>query len=511
MGAPLKIPSSLDRRAAIVGLGLIATLLLAGAVLLNYFYYLRPLQRSRAAQAWTPAPCRIIQCQITTLVSHGSHGHTSTTYNLTLAYAYLLGDRTYQSGDYDFTLGSTSDYNWWAGGASRFKPGTLATCYVNPQNPAQAVLVRDFDHNPVMLMLPLGLAAAGLAIASVPAYRTLRRIKFGESVLEMRDAPAVLGGPLTANIALSRSLQPAEGFALKLSNVQHIVTGTGKGRHVEESILWQDEKRADANLNDTVSVAFTVPRDAEATDTADADNRTFWRLHATAKLPGVDYAAEFEVPVVAAPRPTAAPAASNPPSEAAALAAARRAAGWPDPARPLVFAGSDDDAHYQQPAHSRIRVRDTDAGKEFYFPAFRNRGAAVTLGLFTLFWSGVVWLLIDQHAPLLFPVVFGFFDVILVLWTLHEWFATTRVVAGRGGLTLTKHLLGLGRTRALAAADLSQINIVHGETYNNIVLYNIQIVRQNGSLVTAGDEIPDAHEAHWLALEMARCAGVGRG
>lgn len=510
MGAPLKIPSSLDRRAAIVGLGLIATLLLAGGVVLNYFFYLRPLQQSRAAQAWTQVPCRILQCQITTHVSHGSHGSTSTTYSLTLAYAYLVGDRTYQSNDYDFTVGSTSDYNWWAAGMSRFKPGTLSVCYVNPQDPRQAVLVRDFDHNPVMLIFPLALGVAGAAVAAVPAYRTLRRLKFGESVLEMKDAPAALGGPLTANIVLSHALQPAAGFALKLSNIHHLVTGTGKGRHVEEEILWQEEKQVDASLGHVIPVAFTLPRDAEATDTTDKDNRTFWRLHATAKLPGVDYAAEFEVPVVAAPRSAPAPIPPRPPSESSSLAQARLAMGMPDPARPVPFVGSDDEAHFQQPAHSRIRVRDTDAGKEFYFPAFRNRGAAVFLAFFTLFWSGVVWFLIDHHAPLLFPVVFGFFAVILVLWTLHEWLATTRVVAGRDGLTLAKHLGGVGRTRTLAASDIREINIVHGETYNNIVLYNIQIIRQNGGLVTAGDEIPDAHEAHWLALEMARCAGVGR-
>jgi hypothetical protein len=190
--------------------------------------------------------------------------------------------------------------------------------------------------------------------------------------------------------------------------------------------------------------------------------------------------------------------------------AARAGMGMPRVMYKQTGGTADEDAHYQQPAHSRIRVKDALAGKEFYFPAFRNRACAVFLTFFTLFWSGIVWVLVYYHAPLLFTIVFGGFDVPMVLWTLHEWLATTRVVAERGSITLTKHFCGMGRTRTLAAADIREINIVHGETYNNVVLYNIQIELNNGSKVTAGDEVPDAHEAHWLALEMARCAGVGR-
>ena len=483
MGASLKIPSSLDRRAALMGLGIVAALLLGAALAFTYFMYLRPLLQSRAAQAWAQVPCRILQ---NNLVTHqGSKGGVS--YDLDVNYTYTFAGRQYASSAYDFTVGSTNNYNWWAAGASRFPAGRPALCYVDPQNPATAVLVGDFDRNPVIWVFTAMFGVPGFIMAGVVAHHALRRLKFGESVLELANAPVALGGQLTGNIALSRPVQPAEGFALRLACIHRVVTGSGRSRRVLESALWQEDKQVEPNLNDSIPVLFNLPVDGTATDGLNINDRTFWRLRANAKMPGVDYAAEFEVPVVPAPRG----AAPSP-----------YALGQP-------FSATEDFTHYQQPAHSRIRVQDTTGGREFYFPAFRNRGAAVFLLFFAIMWTAITVFLINSSAPKLFSLVFVAFDVPMVFWMLHEWFATTRVVAERGKITLIKHFCGVRRTRELAASDISQINIVHGETYNNVVLFNIQIILNNGGKVTAGDEIPDAHEAHWLALEMARCAGVG--
>jgi len=494
MGASLKIPSSLDRRAAIAGMGFCAALLLGGASALFYFFQLHPWLQSRAAQAWAQVPCRIIQCQLNTHTSSGkSH---SQSYDLSLDYRYTVGGATQEATTYDFTMGATSDYDWWASAAQYYQPGMAAVCYVNPQNPASAVLVRDFDRNTVAWVFVFVLGAPGLGLVAWTIYRAMRRLKFGESVLELASAPAALGGPLSGRIALGRPAQPPEGFALTLKCIHRVVIGSGKSRQVTEEILWQEDKQVPDMLGDSVPVAFALPASGTATDSADKNDCVCWRLHAAAKMPGVDYAAEFEVPVVGSSRLASTPGMPYPGMGAMAMRAAP------------IQVPEENDAQYHQPAGSRIRVADAAGGKEFYFPAFRNRGCAVYLALFTLLWTGIVWVIFHYHGPRLFAVVFGGFDVVLVLWVLHEWFATTRVVARRGSLTLTKHLFGVGRTRELAGSDILEINIVHGETYNQRVLYNIQVVFQNGRKVTAGDEVPDMREAHWLALEMARCVGL---
>jgi len=498
MGASLKIPSSLDRRAALVTMGSLGAVFLSAACILIYSFALHPWLQSRAARSWPQVPCVIQQCQ---LVTHQS-GKNSQSYDLAVAYEYTVGGQSYQANRYDYTEGATANYGWWQAGASTFRAEEPAVCHVNPQNPAVAVLLPDYDLSGGLWIVAGLLGAIGAAFAGLVAYRAARRIKFGESVLELANAPAALGGPLTGNIALSRTVQPADGFTLRLACIHLVVTGTGKSTQTRENILWQGETRVKANFGDAIPVSFALPQDASATFSDGPRNRIFWRLDAKAKMPGVDYAAQFEVPVVAGARTAARPDAAT------GMEAMRAALGMLS-SSPIGWIESADDTHFQQPAHSRIRVRDTAAGREFYFPAFRNRGAAIFLLFFASFWTLIVGYLFHSDAPRLFPLAFGLFDVPLVWWTLHEFFATTRVVAGSGRLALTKHFLGLGRTRELAASDIREITIVLGETFNNLVLYNIRIVLQNGSKVTAGDEVPDAHEAHWLALEMARCAGVG--
>jgi hypothetical protein len=44
-------------------------------------------------------------------------------------------------------------------------------------------------------------------------------------------------------------------------------------------------------------VEFQIPSDCEPSDERNPNDRTLWRLTASAKVPGIDYSATFEVPV----------------------------------------------------------------------------------------------------------------------------------------------------------------------------------------------------------------------
>ena len=76
-----------------------------------------------------------------------------------------------------------------------------------------------------------------------------------------------------------------------------MTTGSGKNRSTSERILWTDEQQAGTGVGDAVPVAFYIPNDCRETDSDNADNIVLWRLKVTAKEPGVDDAAQFEVPV----------------------------------------------------------------------------------------------------------------------------------------------------------------------------------------------------------------------
>jgi len=486
MGAPLKTPSTLDKRTVILGTALFASVFLFAGLALGYFLYLRPFMLSRAAQAWTQVPCRILYCELK------SHSGKSTTYNLAVTYTYQLNGQDYQSTRFDFTLGSDSDYNWWKAAFNRHHARQADVCFVNPANPAEAVLERDFNRNAMIWIFTGMFSLIGMGMM-VPAVRgVIRRVKFGESYFDINDAPVPLGGVLEGAVSLSRVLQPPEGFALRLVSIHSFMTGAGKNRHTEEAVLWEDKQQVISDTGATVPVRFALPVDAAVTEAVTASDRYFWRLEVKAKVPGVDYAAQFEVPVV---RGTLTPAQ---------LAEARK----------LQGDETQDEEHFQLPAHSAIKVQDTMGGREFYFPALRNPGMAFFLLVFTAIFGGALWALFHFHAPFIFPAVFGLFTLLLVIFTTHEFFGTTRVVADGNGVTVTKHLFGLGWSKVIPASDIAEIHTAQGATMSSgsstAVYYNVQIVCRNGRKITAGDEVSDLHEAHWLALEMARCTGLGK-
>jgi hypothetical protein len=481
MGAPLKIPSSLDRRAAMVGLGLFAAVFFFSGQAVGYFFGLRPWLQVRAAQAWVETPCRVLSSAILT------HSGKSTSYSVDITYQYAMAGQIYQSSRYDFSVGDASSQSWCEKIMSQNPPGSTTTCYVNPQNPAEAVMSRSFEKSAAVWIFPGVFGLTGLGLFTPVGRGMLRRMKFGESVFELNDAPAPIGGVLEGVVTLGRMIQPMDGFAVKLACIHRIVTGGGKNSNVQEIPLWEEKKQVMSDTGGTVPIRFALPENGVETSAVSRSDRIFWRLEVSAKVPGIGYKAQFEVPVARAE-----------------LSAANAAE-----ARRLRTEEAQADAQYQLPAHSRIRVRDASGGKEFYFPAMRNLGMVFFMTPFAAIWTGVCWSLFHFGAPTIFPIVFCFFDAVLLLSWANACFGTSRVVAGNGEIILTRHLLGLSRTRTIPATEIREISVSIGATMGRQVYYNVQIVRQNGMKQTAGAEVADSHEAHWLALEMAKCAGVG--
>jgi hypothetical protein len=85
------------------------------------------------------------------------------------------------------------------------------------------------------------------------------------------------------------------------------VRRVGTGRTVREEILWKEEQTVGSFLvqpgagGTHIPFAFTLPVDARSSDDSISGHPVIWRLHVSAEVPGVDYAAEFELPVF---RPT---------------------------------------------------------------------------------------------------------------------------------------------------------------------------------------------------------------
>jgi hypothetical protein len=159
------------------------------------------------------------------------------------------------------------------------------------------------QHNP-LLLLALIFPVIGLALIVAAIYTALRRVKFGLSVCTIDAVPIHPGHRFHGEIEMRGDAVPEGGYLLRLVCVHRVVTGSGKSRSVHETSLWQQESRANgktamrlATGDVRVPFAMTIPNDARSSEIRNPRDQVLWRLDVSAELPGVDYAASFELPV----------------------------------------------------------------------------------------------------------------------------------------------------------------------------------------------------------------------
>ena len=156
--------------------------------------------------------------------------------------------------------------------------------------------------------------------------------------------------------------------------------------------------------------------------------------------------------------------------------------------------------------HSRIQVNDGPGGREFFFPAARNPGVAFGITLFTLVWSAAVWFMIWKQAPVLFPVVFGFVDVVLLLVCFNLWFKSTRIAIDSTGVRATNHWLFFSRQRQFNAGEVVRMETKIGMTSGSQAYQDLKLVTQSSEF-TLASSIASKPEADWLIREMTRALG----
>jgi hypothetical protein len=332
-----------------------------------------------------------------------------------------------------------------------------------------------------LALIALLFPAVGLGLIAWAVRATLRYRRYGASRFELATRPAVVGHTLGGTVRTPSDLRPPEGFHVVLSCIRRETTGSGKNRSTTEHLLWQDDRRTMGGPGG-LPVAFAIPHDAIPSDPGTPNDRVLWRLEVTGEVPGVDYAAAFEVPVF------------HTSATDAPLTDADRAAA----------AASLLPADYHQPPASRIQVSTTRRGTEIYFPPARNAGLAAAITVFTVIWIGATALTLVLHAPMLFPIVFGLLGLLLLYFALQAWLGVTRVTAGDGQVTIATGWLVPGRERTLRAAEIAGVTTRIGYQQGNTPFYDISIDTTAGKRVAAGRAVRDKREAEWLAATIMK-------
>lgn len=346
--------------------------------------------------------------------------------------------------------------------------------------PAAYFAVRTaLDEKNYAVLFALIFPLIGLGLLTWALRATTRYLKFGISILELTTRPGIINGKLAGVIRIPGLLLPPEGFRVALRSIHRRTTGSGKSRSTSETILWQEEgsfhpaRQADGTV---IPVGFAIPADARATDGSDSDNCYLWRLQVTGEVPGVDYSAQFEVPVFS----TELGETTGPDIQVLTPA-------------PL------DLTHYRQPVDSRIQVEVNRRGTEIVFPPARNPAAGIFTTVFFLGWSGAIYAMLRLGAPMLFPIIFGLFDLLLFYGVLAHWLGRSTVVGDTGVLTVDRRILGYGGERRIEGDTITSIEAVIGMQMGSTPYYDIKVTRTDGRPVTLGGGIRDKREAQWIA------------
>jgi hypothetical protein len=207
-------------------LGLFFSVFLTVGVLATYSFSLKPWLGVWAARTWVPVTCQILSSEVK------SHSGESTTYSVAISYAYTYDGREYTGSRYNFTTGASSGRKAKKEIVARHPEGTETLCYVNPDNPQEAVIersrVRDWGFGLIPLVFVL-VGAGGVWFAIMGprkkpgahergqvSWRPAREEKFSRTVatseeFSAEDTGGDRGGPV--------ELKPVESRVGKLVGV----------------------------------------------------------------------------------------------------------------------------------------------------------------------------------------------------------------------------------------------------------------------------------------------------
>jgi len=357
----------------------------------------------------------------------------------------------------------------------------------------------------VFLLLIFNLMGATLIVKALRA--TVEHKRFGDTYFEFDSLPFAPGERVGGRIQLKFETRAEHGIDLRLSCVRKIITGSGKSSTTSQVVLWQADQNVPAGalspgpLGRTIPVDFAPPADCLPTNHDNPNDQILWLLHAQANVPGVDYSDDFEIPVF---RGSASPAPAS--DFGTGITTGADSFGFPAPQPSDVDSGE-----VSQPAQTKVVVSMGSGGTEFYFPAFRNPSRALILFVVTVVWSAVIYLMYQKHAPILFFVLFGLADLLIVAGFLHTTLGSSRISVRSGEIVSHRGIFGIGLTRLIPVSDVAAIvpvvSMQQGGSSESAMLA-IRLRLKDGKKITLADEIASRQEARWVVSQIETLAGL---
>ncbi len=348
-----------------------------------------------------------------------------------------------------------------------------------------------------MFKVALLFASLGLILLAAAVKKTLAWFRFGASTLELTENPGVIGGTIEGRIRTRLSKPPRGPVQLTLSCLRRrSSTGksrsgqTGRTRHdVRSDLLWQGSRRVpEEQLERTprgliIPVKLHIPSGLLGADSSAPDDRIIWTLAVAADIPGVDFNAEFTVPVFVTEDSD-----DGLTQEAVDEIAEREEA----------FAQPVDQGNTWVPP--MVVQPSGRGGIKYTFRLSVTLRVALTVTALALAVCGgsaalFVWL--GEAGP--FALVPGGFGALLLLAAVVIWTFTSKVVIEDATITVRKSVLGIPRTWRIPISEVKAVRTIkHTESWE------IKIERQQGPEVDIGATIPSRADAVRVAEEITR-------
>ncbi len=111
---------------------------------------LEPVSQAIGARDWVAVPCRVLSSTV-----YENYDSDGSTYRVDISYEYEYQGRKYTSDRYQFLTMSSSGRKSKAKVVAKYPAGSMATCYVNPDAPREAVMHRGLSWMMLFGLIPL--------------------------------------------------------------------------------------------------------------------------------------------------------------------------------------------------------------------------------------------------------------------------------------------------------------------------------------------------------------------
>ena len=358
---------------------------------------------------------------------------------------------------------------------------------------ATVVASGDFPGDPKAAFL-IGYPLAW-GIPAAFSYRRWRKSRLlGPVSFAPGRMPFAPGVMLEGDIVTGKALALRSGAEVRLSCERKTTDNRGESSSTSTDTLWEHRLAVDSGLITTdvsgcrIPARFTLPADAPETTTTKngaIEEKIIWTL--SLMLPDLGTGADFELPVFRDPNAPVVRPSTNAPE-----LARERQQNLPE---------------MLEKAQLVAEFAGRDWPQSIYSPLVRQRSALLFLFLFNLVWTGFAVMLVQQHAPLLFRIVWP--GSATLIWLSLLW-----LLLHRRTLTLSDDsLLVLDRLGpatwrlVLAKHDIAGFSCDSNIQQNNRSLWRVRVKTVIGKQHTLVGGLADRSLATALVEALTRWRG----